>query len=120
MKKLLSTGAAAVLAAGMSTAFAVPGGDKAEEIVLACGAEEITVVVNGGGFSPGHVVGSNEKFIPVSIAVEGTFTPTEGEPETFSDLMEKGGSPRNKELLTCTFEQTFTDPEGTAEIQGTV
>jgi hypothetical protein len=34
--------------------------------------------------------------------------------------MEKGSSPRNKELLTCTFEQSFTEEGGSAEIHGTV
>ena len=120
MQKFWSIAAGGVLALSAGTAFAAPGGPNAEEIVLTCGSDEITVVVAGGGFSPGHVLDSNTKFIPISIAIEGTFTPTEGDPEMFSETMEKGASPPNKELLTCTFEQTFTEPGGTAVIDGTV
>jgi hypothetical protein len=92
-----------------------------ELIALSCdnlGVVEVVVFSNGSP-SPGLVVDSNQVAIPYRLHVEGTFTPTDGEPESFVDEFEKP-APRNGRLDDCTFHQEGADEFGSFVIDGEV
>ena len=82
MRKVLVGVAAAIAVVGMSggTAIAAPPEkpSKAEEWV--CGGEDTTIFTAGRN---GWVDGVH--YHAVSFSIEGTFTPTGGEPEPFSE-----------------------------------
>jgi hypothetical protein len=90
-------------------------------LTATCGDETVQLVVNGNGeFSPGHVVGSAAVFVPQSFDLAFEFTTPEG--ETFTDV-EQASKPnveQGQPLVTCTFDQTETSPEGTFHVSGTV
>jgi len=88
-----------------------------------CGGTELQVVVNGNGvFSPAHVIGSTAVFVPTAFDLTFTFTPTGGgAPEVDTETSAKAHQPSN--AITCDLpaaENTFTFPDGTATIAGTV
>lgn len=102
---------------------------------VTCGSRTFTVVSNGGQnvedkqiFSPGHVLGSTEVFIPVSFsAFNGTLTGPGGAviftlPPSGTDV--KGSSVKDvvTERLDCTYTVSSTFPgDGTAgTVQGVV
>lgn len=97
---------------GASLASAAPSNAKNAEIVaLDCDGYSLEVVVNGNGtFTPGHVVGSNQKLIPVSFEI--VASDQDGE-VIFQDSSAKGGQRNGQEgsLVTCTFSDTFEDPD---------
>ena len=82
------------------------------------GALEVVVFSNGPS-SPGLVVGSNQVGIPYALHVEGTFTPTDGEPESFVDDVTKP-APRNGRTDHCTFHEEGSDETGSFVIDGEV
>jgi hypothetical protein len=111
--------AIAIAALGVSPASADP--KKGDVLDLSCdvlGQVEIVVFSNGSG-SPGLVLGSTQVGIPYALHIEGTFTPVEGEPESFVDEFEKP-APRNGRLDHCTFHQEETAEDGTVVIDGEV
>jgi hypothetical protein len=87
-----------------------------------CGSTQLQVVVNGNGtFSPAHVVGSTSVFVPTAFDLTSTFTPTVGPPEVETETSSKGHTPAN--AVTCELPaalNTFTFPEGTFVLSGTV
>jgi hypothetical protein len=95
---------------------------KGEIITIECdgGLGTLTVALNGNGdFTPGHVTTSTQVGIPYALHIEGSFTPTGGEPEPFVDDIAKKG-PRNGRLAVCTFHEAGQDEGGTFEFDGTV
>lgn len=117
---LLASGAlAAALIA--PTAGADPTNAKnALQLQAVCGAQTVTVVVNGEGeFTPAHLIGSTSVFVPTSFNITFTFTPTGGPTMTETDTAAKAAPIKN--TITCTIPlQSFPSPEGTFTIQGTV
>jgi hypothetical protein len=115
---------AALGIAALSAGLAAPAGadpKNGEVIEINCdnlGSLEVVVFSNGPA-SPGLVVDSNQVGIPYKLHVEGTFTPTGGEPESFVDEFEKPG-PRNGRLDHCTFHQEGMDEFGSFELDGEV
>jgi hypothetical protein len=87
-----------------------------------CGATQVSVVVNGNGvFLPGHVIGSTAMFIPSALNLTFSFTPTGGPTETETETAAKAHQPSN--AVTCEVPaalNTFTFPEGTLTVSGTV
>jgi len=76
-----------------------------------CDGQEVQFVVNGNGeFTPGHVVGSTEVFIPQAFNITFEFTlpgqPTQTETDTSSKPNVHG------DLVTCSIDVTQTFPEG--------
>ena len=117
----LVIGCAFAAATIASTAAADPIKAKgALQFQVVCGSQTLTVVVNGNGeFTPGHIVGSTAVFIPTSFNITFTFTPTGGATMTETDTAAKAAPLRN--TITCTIPfQSFSFPEGTFTIQGTV
>ena len=80
--------------------------------------QAVQVVLNGNGeFTPAHVVGSTEVFIPQVFEVTFQFTPTGGTTQTETDTASKPNV--HGELVTCSFDVTQTFPEGTFHLFGT-
>src|ERR1041384_5117281 len=92
---------------------------NATQIHATCGAQPVTVVVNGNGeFTPAHVVGNTSVFIPTAFNLTFTFTPTGGAPMPETDTSGKGGPIKNTVTCTIPLQTLFSGPEGTATIQG--
>jgi hypothetical protein len=112
--------AGALVAAGLSVSFASaahadpPNGDVLEVVCDNLGTLDVVVFSNGPA-SPGLVVGSNLVGIPYKTHIEGTFTPAEGEPETFVDEFEHP-APRNGRLDHCTFHQEESFEDGSSVV----
>jgi hypothetical protein len=87
-----------------------------------CGATQLLVVVNGEGeFTPAHVIGSTGVFVPTAFDLTFSFTPTGGATESETNTSAKAHQPRN--AVTCDLPaalNTFTSPDGTFTISGTV
>ena len=114
---------AIVLAVFAQTAAADPVNAKNSQVLIAnCGGPNLLVAVNGNGeWTPGHVIGSTAVFIPTAFNVTFSFTPTGGTTESETDTSAKAHQPRN--AITCELPSalnTFTSPEGTFVISGTV
>jgi hypothetical protein len=115
---------AVVLAVGLAAFGVAPASadpQKGDVLEISCdtlGPLEIVVFSNGSP-SPGLVLGSTQVGIPYKLHVEGTFTPTEGEPESFVDEFEHP-APRNGRLDHCTFHQEESDEFGSFELDGEV
>ena len=114
----------ATLAIGLAgPAAADPINSKnAEPINITCdnGIGTVQIVSNGNGrWTPGLVTTSNLVGIPYEFHVVGTFTPTGGTPETFTEDAVKP-APRSGRLATCTFHEEGSDPDGTFSVDGTV
>ena len=116
----LVTVAVAVLA---QTASADPTNAKNSQVITAiCGAQQLQVSVNGNGeFTPAHVIGSTAMFVPTAFNVTFSFTPTGGTTESETDTSAKHN--QAKGTVTCDIPgdlNTFTSPDGTFTISGTV
>jgi hypothetical protein len=114
---------AIVLAVFAQTAAADPVNAKNSQVLIAnCGGPNLLVAVNGNGeWTPAHVIGSTAIFIPTAFNVTFSFTPTGGTTESETDTSAKAHQPRN--AVTCEVPaalNTFTSPEGTFVISGTV
>jgi hypothetical protein len=116
-------GTAAVVLGTAGAAGADPTNAKKGEILtIECdaGLGSLTVALNGNGeWTPGHVTTSTQVGTPYAFHIEGSFTPTGGEPESFVDDSAKPG-PRNDRLAVCTFHEADQDEEGTFRLDGTV
>jgi hypothetical protein len=111
--------AMALVTLGVAPASADPQkGDVLEVHCDELGMFEIVVFSNGRG-SPGLVVGSNQVIVPYALRLAGTFTPVEGEPETFGEEWEHP-APRNGRLDHCTFSDSGTDEFGSFVLEGEV
>jgi hypothetical protein len=114
---------AIVLAVFAQTASADPLNAKKSDVFTAvCGGTQLTVSVNGSGeFTPAHVVGSTAVFIPTAFDLTASFTPTGGPTQSETDTSAKAHQPKN--AVTCELPaalNTFTSPEGTFTLSGTV
>jgi hypothetical protein len=125
MGRRLTVLALVVLVVGVwaQGASAAPANAKNSMVVHAtCQGTPLTVVVNGNGeWTPAHVVGSTSVFIPTAFDLTFSFTPTGGAPESETDTSVKAHQPTN--AVTCDIpapENTFTSPDGTFTISGTV
>ena len=87
-----------------------------------CGSQQIQVSVNGNGeFTPAHVIGSTAVFVPTAFDLTFSFTPTGGTTESETDTSAKHN--QAKGTVTCNIPaalNTFTSPEGTFTLSGTV
>jgi hypothetical protein len=124
MNRLLIAGALALggLCVSSATAHADPSVGLLVE--LHCQGETFQVVVAGNGeWTPAHDLNSNLVGVPIAFGeFTGTFTPTEGEPETFTEPGSvKPNMPRSSNLVVeCTFSFSETSPEGTFTGSGSV
>jgi hypothetical protein len=114
---------AIVLAVFAQAASADPvNAKKSSPFIANCGGPNLMVVVNGNGeFTPAHVIGSTAVFIPTAFDLTFSFTPTGGATESETDTSAKAHQPSN--AVTCDLPaalNTFTSPEGTFTISGTV
>jgi hypothetical protein len=93
----------------------------APQIQAICGAQPVTVVVNGNGeFSSAHLLGSTSEFIPTAFDLTFTFTPTGGSPMSETDTSSKAAPISGTITCTIPLQTLFSGPEGSATIQGTV
>jgi opacity protein-like surface antigen len=114
---------AIILAVLAQAASADPVNAKKSDVFTAvCGGTQLMVSVNGNGeFTPAHVIGSTSMFIPSAFNLTFSFTPTGGTTESETDIAAKTHQPRN--AVTCELPaelNTFTSPEGTFTLSGTV
>jgi hypothetical protein len=114
---------AIVLAVFAQAASADPvNAKKSSPFIANCGGPSLMVVVNGNGeFTPAHVIGSTAVFIPTAFDLTFSFTPIGGATESETDTSAKTHQPSN--AVTCDLPaalNTFTSPEGTFTISGTV
>jgi hypothetical protein len=114
---------AIVFAAFAQSASADPLNAKNSIVVTAnCGSTQLRAVVNGNGeFTPAHVIGSTAVFIPTAFNLTFSFTPTGGTKQSETDTSAKAHQPSN--AVTCQLPaalNTFTSPEGTFTLSGTV
>ena len=114
---------AIVFAVFAQAASADPLNAKTAAVFTAnCGATQVLVVVNGEGeFAPAHVIGSTAVFVPTAFDFTFSFTPTGGVTESETNTSAKAHQPRN--AVTCDLPavlNTFTSPDGTFTISGTV
>jgi hypothetical protein len=114
----------AVLAAvAVQVASADPTNAKNSTVItLVCGGQQVQVVTNGNGeFTPGHAVGSTTTFVPMSFDLTFSFTPTGGTTMSDTDTSAKHNQPAG--AITCSIPlalNTFTTPDGTFSISGSV
>ena len=124
MNRLLIAGALALTGVGVSGATAHADPSVGELVELECQGETFQVVVAGNGeWTPAHDLNSNLVGVPIAFGeFTGTFTPTEGEPETFTEPGNaKKNMPRTRNLVVeCTFSFSETSPEGTFTGSGSV
>jgi hypothetical protein len=125
MLRRVTTIAIAAIALGVfvQTASADPVNAKnVQRVVAICGGSPVMVVVNGNGeFTPAHVVGTTTVFVPTAFELTFSFTPTGGSTESETDTSAKAHQPVR--AVTCAIPanlNTFTDPDGTFSISGTV
>ena len=105
------------------TASADPTNARNSQVITAmCGSQQVQVSVNGQGeFTPGHVIGSTAIFVPTAFNLTFSFTPTGGTTQSETDTAAKRN--QAKGTVTCDIPaalNTFTSPEGTFTLSGTV
>lgn len=124
-RRTIAIGAAALVASAsfVLVGAGTAGADPPETELLTLFCDElgtVDVVVSGQGlWSSGRVVQNNQVLVPYELMFEGTFTPTGGETQYFSEHHTKP-APRNGRTDHCTFHQEGTDPEGTFQVDGQV
>jgi hypothetical protein len=86
-----------------------------------CGTRTLTAVTNGNGtFTPAHITGSTAVFVPTKFDLTFTFTAA-GSTQTSTDHNTATKKAQVKHTMTCTIPlQSFTSPQGTMTIQGSV
>ena len=114
---------AIVFAVFAQTASADPLNAKNSLLVTAnCGSSQLMLVVNGNGeFTAAHVLGNTSVFVPTAFDLTFSFTPTGGTTESETDTSAKTHQPGN--AVTCQVPaalNTFTSPDGTFTLSGTV
>jgi hypothetical protein len=82
-----------------------------------CDGQQVDfVVIGGGAFTPGHVVGSTTVFIPEVLDLTFEFTPPGGPTETETFTAAKA-NPQGD--VTCSLDASETSPDGTFRVFGT-
>ena len=114
---VVTTTSLALMSAGTASADAKHG----DTLTLQCDALGVleVLVFSNGFWSPALVAGSNQVLVPHEIHAEGTFTPTQGEKQSFSDNGVKP-APRSGRTDHCVFHDEGSDQSGTFEIDGEV
>lgn len=124
MRKTLSLGAGLALAATCLAAPASADPPAFGHIVLQCGDETVHISVAGNGdWTPAHDLDTTLVGVPIAFGeFTGTFTPTGGEPETFTEPgYTKPNVPKTRNLIVdCTYTVAFEAPEGTFTGEGSV
>jgi hypothetical protein len=91
-------------------------------VTTICDSQQVVVSVNGNGhFTAAHVIGSTSVFVPTAFDLTFSFTPTGGTTESETDMSAKQNQARG--TVTCDVPaalNTFTSPEGTFTLSGTV
>ncbi len=97
-KATLALAAAALLALGVGPAVGAPPAGHFEQVEAVCNGTPVTATVtNGASFWIGET-----HYVVVSFT--GTFTPVEGEPETFTQTFGQKRGLRDR--ITCTGSET--------------
>ena len=93
-------------------AIAQPPGQADQPEAFVCDGEDTLIVTAGRN---GWI--DDTKYHAVTFSIEGTFTPTGGTPEPFSESKTwAGGKDANSpDLITCTSDFSETDETGTVE-----
>jgi hypothetical protein len=93
-------------------AIAQPPGQERNPEAFVCDGEDTLIVTAGRN---GWI--DDTKYHAVTFSIEGTFTPTGGTPESFSEFKTwAGGQDANSpDLITCTSDVSETDDTGTFE-----
>ena len=95
---------------------------KGELLDLHCdgGLGSLTVALNGNTqLTPGLVTTSNQVVVPYRLHLEGSFTPTGGDPVPIVHDVQKPG-PHNGRLATCTFHEDVSNELGSLVFDGTM
>ena len=95
---------------------------KGEILEIQCdgGLGTLTVALNGNAeLTPGLVTTSNQVVIPYQRHIEGSFTPTGGDPVPIVQDVEKP-APNNGRLAACTFHESGSNESGSLVLDGTV
>ena len=95
-----------------ATAIAQPPGQTDTPEAFVCDGEDTLIVTAGRNGWIGDT-----KYHAVTFSIEGTFTPTGGTPQPFTESKTwAGGKDANSpDLITCTSDFTETDETGTVE-----
>lgn len=116
------------IAAAFAAALLVPAASadpvhakKALTVQAVCGTRTLTAVTNGDGtFTPAHITGTTAVFVPTRFDLTFTFAPS-GSTQVFTDHNTATKRAPIRNTMTCTIAlQSFTSPDGTMTIQGTV
>jgi hypothetical protein len=114
MRKMLVAGVVSTIAivGAAAPAVAEPPGQAKDPEAFVCDGEDVEIVTAGRN---GWV--DDARFKAVTFSIEGTFTPTGGTPQPFSDSKTwAGGKDVNSpDLVTCTQDFSDTDETGTFE-----
>jgi hypothetical protein len=114
MRKILVAGVMSTVAILGTAAPAVaqpPGQERNPETFVCDGADTLIVTAGRNGWI------DDTKYHAVTFSIEGTFTPTGGTPQPFSESKTwAGGKDANSpDLITCTADVSETDGTGTFE-----
>lgn len=126
LKRTLLAPAVAIAALLPLSAGVASAAPKGEAFPVQCGGETLMIVTptvanekeDAVIFTPGFVVGSTTRLIPVQF----TFTTTQGGTVLFSETVTKGGSLEalGDRLVSCTFRETFEGITFTGTVQALV
>ena len=95
---------------------------KGEILELQCdgGLGALTAALNGNAdLTPGIVTTSNQVLIPYRRHLEGSFTPTGGDPVPIVEDVQKP-APHNGRLAVCTFHEAGSNETGSLVLDGTI
>jgi hypothetical protein len=114
MRKMLVAGVISMIALIGTAVPAVaqpPGQENTPEAFVCDGADTLIVTAGRNGWI------DDTKYHAVTFSIEGTFTPTGGTPEPFSESKTWAGGKdaNNPDLITCTSDFSETDETGTVE-----
>ncbi|MEO6654027.1 MAG: hypothetical protein ABIP17_15375 [Ilumatobacteraceae bacterium] len=122
--KYLACAALALAGAGLQASAAGAAPKPSLDIQLTCGDEVVDVSVAGNGdWTPAHDLNSPLVGVPIAFGpFSGTFTPTVGDPVTFTDPpFEKRNVPKTRNLvIDCTYTVSGEDADGTFTGAGSV
>lgn len=122
--KCAVVGVLTLVGVGLSTATAGADPKPGLDIELTCGDEIVDVSVAGNGaWTPAHDLDSTLVGVPIGFGeFTGTFTPTGGAPETFTEPpFAKPNVPKTRNLIIdCTYTVNGTFPDGSVSGAGSV
>ena len=101
----------AIVGTAMPAVAQPPGQERNPEMFVCDGEDTLIVTAGRNGWI------DDTKYHAVTFSAEGTFTPTGGTPELFSESKTwAGGKDANSpDLITCTSDVSETDETGTFE-----